>query len=166
MLAAPHYYFSVCGLCQNTATANSALKRCSRCKVMFYCSSDHQKIHWKHHKLICNYLSNAKTEGEQEHFFSGHCDKSREEWNMFRMNAVKTCSIILSRPLELSEQEMFLFPRVCRTPGCYSPVPGGGGDSMAMCEQCQCTVWCSHQHWDEAQDQHQQVEHRNILNGK
>ena len=126
---------------------------------MFYCSSDHQKKHWKQHKLVCNYLNNAMTEGVQEHFFSGQADKSREEWNMFRMNAVKTCSIILSRPLELAEQEMFLFPRVCRTPGCYSPVPCGG-DTMAMCDQCLCTVWCSQQHREEAQDQHDQVGYR------
>ena len=124
---------------------------------MFYCSSDHQKKHWRQHKYICNYMFNAAmADSDQQHFFSGHSGKTRQEWNMFRMNAVKTCSIILSRPLELCEQEAFLFPRVCRTEGCYSAV-ARGDDTMLMCDKCQVTVWCSHQHKKEAKEQHDQV---------
>ena len=74
---------------------------------------------------------------------------------MFRMNAVKTCSVILSRPLELWEQEMFLFPRVCRTPGCFSP--GGAGARLEECGGCLVTVWCSHQCRGEGRDQHRAV---------
>ena len=155
ILAAPHYYFSSCGLCGNSGTkSSSGLKRCSRCKVMFYCSADHQKFHWKSHKNICNYLSKAALDGDIDNFFDGHCQESREEWNKFRMNAVKTCSIILSRSLDLFEQEMFLFPRVCRTTGCFSTRPRSSSERMVECGECLSVVWCCDQHQQEGADQH------------
>jgi hypothetical protein len=30
-----------------------------------------QKMHWKKHKTLCNYLATAADQGEQENFFSG-----------------------------------------------------------------------------------------------
>lgn len=30
-----------------------ALFQCSRCKLIKYCSQDHQRKHWKEHKVIC-----------------------------------------------------------------------------------------------------------------
>lgn len=156
ILAAPHYYFGVCGKCQNPGTQKFPLKRCSRCHCIFYCSSACQKSHWKTHKSICNYINNAMADGDLENFFSGHQNKSRKEWNKFRMNAVKICSVILSRSLTLDEQEMFLFPRVCRTTGCYSPVPSSPG-SMVTCSGCLCTVWCSDQCREEGSDSHQKL---------
>ena len=114
ILAAGHYYFGVCSYCQNPGTAAASLKKCSRCQLSFYCSSRCQKLHWKSHKSLCNYLATACQAAGLDNFFSGHSGETREEWNKFRMNAVQTCSVILSRPLDLAEQEVFLFPRVCR----------------------------------------------------
>lgn len=37
-----------CGMCAANATF-----MCSRCKLMYYCSSEHQKEDWKNHKLVC-----------------------------------------------------------------------------------------------------------------
>ena len=35
-------------------------KHCSlRCHSMYYCSPDHQKKHWKHHRTLCTHLSAA-----------------------------------------------------------------------------------------------------------
>jgi len=150
ILAAPHYYFGVCGQCQNPG----ALKRCSRCHLIFYCSSACQKAHWKFHKSMCNYFAKATAGGDLENFFSGHQGKTRKEWNQFRMNAVKTSVVILSRQLRLDEQEMFLFPRVCRTTGCFSPVPSSGSGEMLGCCDCLCVVWCSDQCRGEGSDSH------------
>mmetsp|Transcript_23192 Transcript_23192/g.32392 ORF Transcript_23192/g.32392 Transcript_23192/m.32392 type:complete len:138 (-) Transcript_23192:1250-1663(-) len=38
-----------CSLCGQEAT-----KKCSRCKMAWYCSVEHQKQHWKYHKKACN----------------------------------------------------------------------------------------------------------------
>ena len=155
LLAPPRFHFGVCGYCQNPGNIKSPLKRCSRCQNMFYCSGAHQKIHWKTHKYICKYLGEAAVQGDLENFFSGHQNDSRAEWNKFRMNAVKTCSVILSRDLSPEEQSMFLFPRVCRT--CFSPVPDPGQEKMLECRECLGAVWCSDQHRGEAEEGHREV---------
>ncbi|XP_019726078.1 egl nine homolog 1 isoform X3 [Hippocampus comes] len=39
-------YCELCGKMEN-------LLKCGRCRSSFYCSKEHQKQHWKEHKLIC-----------------------------------------------------------------------------------------------------------------
>ncbi|KAF2437850.1 hypothetical protein P171DRAFT_526628 [Karstenula rhodostoma CBS 690.94] len=44
-----------CGNCDRTSTANgSALLRCSRCKLTWYCNRKCQRKDWKNHKLRCD----------------------------------------------------------------------------------------------------------------
>jgi hypothetical protein len=47
----------ICPSCYKEAPrekANLDFKRCSRCKVTFYCSIECQKAHWSSHRNICN----------------------------------------------------------------------------------------------------------------
>jgi len=122
---------------------------------MYYCSPAHQKAHWRKHKILCNYLATAALQGGQENFFIGQQGKDRLEWNKFRMNAVKMCSVLLSRPLAMEEQEMFLFPRVCRMAGCYSS--GTSSNQLQDCSTCFCVTWCSDMHREEMAEQHKSV---------
>lgn len=46
-----------CAICQS----DKNLKTCSRCKMVFYCSPDHQKQHWPSHKIICVERERPKT---------------------------------------------------------------------------------------------------------
>ena len=39
-----------CAACEKTL---SNLKRCSRCRTVYYCSVECQRAHWAHHKLVC-----------------------------------------------------------------------------------------------------------------
>jgi len=155
ILAAPHFYWGACSVCFKTSTPSSPMKRCTRCQAMYYCSPAHQKSHWKQHRSLCNYLSTAAKQGDQENFFSNHQGKDRIRWNTFRMNAVKTCSVLLSRPLSLEEQEIFLFPRVCRMTGCYGT--GTTSDQLQDCTTCYCVTWCSDMHREEMVEEHKSV---------
>jgi hypothetical protein len=40
----------MCGLC---GIQNPTNKKCTRCKLSFYCNRDHQTVHWKVHKRTC-----------------------------------------------------------------------------------------------------------------
>ncbi|CAL8258191.1 unnamed protein product [Lota lota] len=47
-------YCELCGKMEN-------LLKCGRCRNSFYCSKEHQKQHWKKHKLICKEADTEKT---------------------------------------------------------------------------------------------------------
>ncbi|KAL3285940.1 hypothetical protein HHI36_000458 [Cryptolaemus montrouzieri] len=42
------------------------LLRCSRCKLIFYCSKEHQKKHWKKHKAECEASSKKSVSTKEE----------------------------------------------------------------------------------------------------
>ena len=46
-------YCELCGKMEN-------LLKCGRCRSSFYCSKEHQKQHWKKHKLICKEAEKAQ----------------------------------------------------------------------------------------------------------
>ncbi|KAM6916195.1 egl nine homolog 1 [Xenentodon cancila] len=46
-------YCELCGKMEN-------LLKCGRCRNSFYCSKEHQKQHWKEHKLICKESDKAQ----------------------------------------------------------------------------------------------------------
>jgi hypothetical protein len=35
-------------------TANGKLMKCGRCQLVYYCSVEHQKLHWNAHKIQCS----------------------------------------------------------------------------------------------------------------
>ncbi|KAK9880443.1 hypothetical protein WA026_011689 [Henosepilachna vigintioctopunctata] len=49
---------AICGYSDN-------LLRCSRCKLIFYCSKDHQKKHWKKHKVDCETSTEKSDKGKE-----------------------------------------------------------------------------------------------------
>lgn len=53
-----------CAFCSLPATPPARLNRCSRCKVMMYCSVEDQKHHWKVHKRWCEEVKAAEEEYE------------------------------------------------------------------------------------------------------
>ncbi|XP_036140101.1 egl nine homolog 1 [Monomorium pharaonis] len=40
---------AICAVCDKS----DKLSRCSRCKVVFYCTKEHQRRDWKHHRVFC-----------------------------------------------------------------------------------------------------------------
>lgn len=44
---------NICNVCG----VNENLLRCGQCKIVFYCSKEHQKQDWKKHKLFCKKLA-------------------------------------------------------------------------------------------------------------
>lgn len=46
-------YCELCGKMEN-------LLKCGRCRISFYCSKEHQKQHWKKHKLTCREADRTK----------------------------------------------------------------------------------------------------------
>ena len=43
--------------CSFPGCDEASSQRCSRCKKVYYCSVDHQKNHWKTHKVYCGKIT-------------------------------------------------------------------------------------------------------------
>ena len=75
--------------------------------------------------------------------------KTSREWTQFRMNAVKMCQILMGRPLEEWEKEIFLFPRTCRV--CHT---SRNKPNMIDCLSCLAVTYCSKEHQEQDKTHH------------
>ncbi|KAM4607954.1 egl nine homolog 1 isoform 2-T2 [Polymixia lowei] len=64
-------YCELCGKMEN-------LLKCGRCRNSFYCSKEHQKQHWKKHKLICKEADKAQV-SKQKHEHTQPCVDGKEQ---------------------------------------------------------------------------------------
>ena len=72
------------------------------------------------------------------------------EWTKFRMNAVRTCQILMGRPLQEWEKEVFLFPRACRV--CHT---SRNKPNMIDCILCLGVTYCSKDCQDQDEKHHE-----------
>lgn len=49
----PHYFAGACFVCKATPAPGLRLSRCAKCRIIKYCSKQHQKMDWPLHKTIC-----------------------------------------------------------------------------------------------------------------
>ena len=70
-------------------------------------------------------------------------------WKRFRVNAVRTCEIMMGGALNEWEKEMFLFPRACRR--CHSASAKG----MRECADCAGVAYCGDACLEEDREDHE-----------
>jgi hypothetical protein len=56
---------AVCGHCGSRERPNNKFKKCSACKVVYYCSRNCQKHNWSNHKTQCKSLRLSKKEARE-----------------------------------------------------------------------------------------------------
>ena len=57
----PHYFPGACFVCKATPPAGGSLSRCANCRMIKYCSKEHQKMDWPIHKTICKRLERTRS---------------------------------------------------------------------------------------------------------
>ncbi|XP_011868477.1 PREDICTED: uncharacterized protein LOC105562330 isoform X2 [Vollenhovia emeryi] len=103
----------------------SKLCRCSRCKRIQYCGTEHQKQHWKDHKPICKAIPDVLQTCSVE-----DVDATPEEYCEQKLKMIHMVTQKLGRPLYLYEAQMISFPVECAV--CWK----WHGDTLKTCQNC------------------------------
>lgn len=122
------YYFGVCHYCKTTPTE---LRRCSGCKIVGYCSKEHQKLDWRNHRELCKVIAFTFVNDNTP------CG-SFEEWTRYRLKMQRQWVSLLKRDLQPFECQMWMFPRVCNW--CYAK------SNLTDCPKCCNIAYCSNEH--------------------
>ncbi|XP_063917971.1 uncharacterized protein LOC135133480 [Zophobas morio] len=128
MSAMSFFYFSVCHVCK---IESATLKKCSKCKLVHYCSQEHQRQDWQAHKDLCKVITDTSTRFR----FTG---RSPTAFNRFKIVTGVLWHFELGRDLSVSEHEMWMYPKVCAV--CYK------GLVNIVCTKCWSVVYCSETH--------------------
>ena len=109
--------------------------------MILYCSQQHQKVHWPLHKSLCKCIQSIMhSQGSQCLFQRTRKGFSVEDWCKERSNAMLLTQLQLGRRLSEGEQQMFMFPRVCKV--CHE----GDQEKLQDCKNCFCVSYCSVTH--------------------
>ncbi|KAK5646269.1 hypothetical protein RI129_004733 [Pyrocoelia pectoralis] len=122
------YYFGICHYCKSTS---AELRRCSACKVVAYCSRDHQKLDWHNHRELCKVITFTLVNDEI-------LTNSFEDWVSYRLTIQQKWISLLKRRLQPFECQMWMFPRVCNW--CYTKL------NLTDCPKCYNAAYCSNEH--------------------
>lgn len=126
------------------------LKWCGACKVISYCSVEHQKRDWPKHKEFCNILCQMKKELEVNNIFESFKEPAEEfplrKWENVNdkimyfeqiLAQLKKIAVkLLKRQLTIIEDQMLSFPRVCAV--CYECKP----ELLTNCKKCPQSCFC------------------------
>ncbi|XP_011865062.1 PREDICTED: uncharacterized protein LOC105560501 isoform X3 [Vollenhovia emeryi] len=101
------FYANVCHVCKRFDDSGF-LKKCSGCKLIFYCSQAHQKQHREQHKSLCNAVIKVGRT-----YSLKRCSETPAEWLTMKTDFMRLVSETLGRPLHTYERHMFTFLKEC-----------------------------------------------------
>jgi len=130
----------VCHVCKSLASSSSSLKKCSNCKMISYCSKEHQKENWAAHKDLCKVISKICKQNSMTNLFGKAVGISPDEYRYYRSHCINKCEKELGRELYLWEKEMICFPQVCHT--CYE----SDTQKLTACQKCHHVSYCKLSH--------------------
>ncbi|KAG8238204.1 hypothetical protein J437_LFUL018087 [Ladona fulva] len=139
--ARPIFMANTCHICKLTHGGSTRLQTCSACRLITYCSKEHQKKHWKEHKSICKVVQNmVRQRGLTDLFSNAHKITDADEWRKFRCILLTEAENYLDRALLPYEREMFLYPRTCGK--CHRSDP----EKLKVCKLCHYINFCCNEH--------------------
>ncbi|PNF33793.1 hypothetical protein B7P43_G10223 [Cryptotermes secundus] len=137
-----YFYGTVCHVCKcKDDCKGEKLKRCGGCRMVLYCGPQHQKVHWPLHKRLCKCIQAVVNSRGLENLYQEACkNPSTEDWCKLRSNLMLLTQLSLGRRLSEGEQQMFMFPRICKV--CYKAEQV----ELQDCNDCLCVSYCSVAH--------------------
>ncbi|XP_043237867.1 microtubule-associated protein futsch-like [Amphibalanus amphitrite] len=139
--ARPVFTAHACHVCKRLHTKQHRLKSCGSCRLVAYCSAEHQRAHWPMHRALCKVITRRVRYLGTDHIYREALNvPSPEQWKKIRFKHMAVCEEMLGRPMEAYEKEMFLYPRACDT--CHETNP----EKLHTCANCHSVSFCSEDH--------------------
>ena len=114
-------------LCVYDDCPNPGKYRCSKCKKSFYCCQDHQKYHWKIHKIHCKNMTTTlfptKDNSDSSSSSSSSRDDGTNQKNNKRSNDSKDCGNNITLDENVVDDK-----RICRCMFCGEEMLLGSED--------------------------------------
>lgn len=127
------FYPNICHVC-NCHDSQVPLKKCGNCKMIYYCSQEHQKVHWPLHKAFCKNISSLTLVSK---------DKNIDT----KMNLIISMEKKMKRKLEPYENEMIEYQKFCEV--CLEE----DVNSLENCPRCPHANFCKDHQEDPAHDE-------------
>jgi hypothetical protein len=127
---------SFCGVCAQPATA-----RCTKCKAVWYCSKEHQKLDWKIHKQTCILV----VEGEYS-----------EEESVKRFTDIQK-QILRSYGKNFSPSEQYQKLKYVKICAYCAKVQSQNSHDFISCSKCSGISYCCQEHEQKVSNKHTKV---------
>lgn len=135
----PRFIFvsSLCLICMKRSR-----EICEFCGMVSYCNDEHKKKSWPKHRELCKVLTEVCAE---EGGLSLLPKLTPNDYRVYRLKLIEIIECRLSRPLELWEREIILYPRVCHNCHYFSK-------ALKCCSVCEIELFCEnhndrHKEW-------------------
>lgn len=109
------------------------LKKCSSCRMISYCSKQHQIDYRSEHKKLCKIIAEILKEQKKSHIFE-NIDST--EFNDEKCRIISEVEEKLKRALNKEELMLFKEPRLCFV--CRE----SNQDKLTTCQKCLITSFC------------------------
>ncbi|XP_043460912.1 uncharacterized protein LOC122497706 isoform X1 [Leptopilina heterotoma] len=143
------FFFSYANICQICFSheRDTRLKRCTRCKMVFYCGKEHQKEHWPIHKEFCHVATKLLQKfGGSNLFERMKTDQqTRIDWKNCLVDFFES---ELKRKLIPYEKSLIFFPKLCAI--CYESDP----KCLMFCYNCPHACFCKKHYQNESHQSH------------
>ncbi|XP_071556482.1 uncharacterized protein [Temnothorax nylanderi] len=126
------FYATMCHVCKRFGDS-VRLKRCGSCRMIAYCSQEHQKQHWKQHKPLCKVIQKVLQEYDFNDLYKDSEDHDKRKLIFMRLVSRK-----LGRHLKPGEIELFKFPKECLI--CYEK----NDKLLEDCQKCAASFCKNH----------------------
>lgn len=131
---------------------------CASCRLVRYCSVDHQKIDWPLHSSFCQAVAKLRqSHGAVEHPLQivkqyDQGPKNRKELEEITLAVRYNLQKLLERPLKRHENDLVSFPAVCGV--CFK-----WQKFHVICKYCQLQTYCGKDHYKADMNQHKAICH-------
>ncbi|XP_014485913.1 PREDICTED: uncharacterized protein LOC106750235 [Dinoponera quadriceps] len=121
---------NVCHVCKRRN--NGILISCKQCQMIYYCSTTHKSMHFRHHQKFCNYVSAIILEKQGTEWKSVRSSTLR--WTESRNELLHVIQKRYPCDLQPYETQMITFAKSCRI--CHRQ------DLLYACEICYSDNYC------------------------